>query len=1037
DLENSVKEEAEKLAGKCVAFLLVPESLLPYQEAVAKQRDAVPNLVKVTDAKELEEEIRVSGEELEMLVEIVSNLKIDDATQRTEIIDRISGVFAELNRARSTLKNKSKELASAEGVAEFHSQLKLINQSVANYLDVSDAPEKCEEYLTKLMVQLEELEGKFAEFDEFVVQLSEKRDEIYNAFDSRKTALVEARNKRASGLVSASERILNGIQSRVERFEEVNEIHGYFAADLMVEKVRDLVAKLIDLDDSVRADDVQSRLKTVKEDAIRQLKDRQELYVDGENIIKMGNRRFSVNVQPLDLTTIRRDGAYHLHLSGTNFFERIDDPALNATQAVWDLEVVSESPEVYRAEYLAHQLLRSLQSQDATVTAVELSKQDDQQLAAFTQQFMGPRYEEGYVKGVHDHDAAIFLRALLEMETTIGLLRYDAATRALAGTFWRLFPANDRKPVAAKLRGVGAVAEVFPQGTDNGYYVRELEGRLQAFAEETRLFPGASAELAAEYLFRELIQGERFAVSHEAAVVYREFHEYLEHQFHKDKFDQSLRDVGDDPVSAYRLVRDWTSAFVAQRDRPLELEYVDEAAALLLSPELDDAHVVHAAVRRELTGLVGSHRLLSDGACGLDYYAFHDKLRRHEAEAVPQFQQFVRVKKDVVDRARADLRLEEFRPRVLTSFVRNKLIDTVYLPIIGDNLAKQMGEVGENKRTDLMGLLLLVSPPGYGTTTLMEYVANRLGIIFMKINGPAIGHQVTSLDPTEATNAGAREEVEKLNLSLEMGDNVMIYLDDIQHCNPEFLQKFISLCDGQRKIEGVYKGNSRTYDLRGRKVVVVMAGNPYTESGDKFQIPDMLSNRADVYNLGEILGDSEDAFKLSYLENSLTSNPTLSKLASRGQQDVYAVVEMAEGRARDEVEFEGNYSLEELDEFVDVMQKLLKVRDVILAVNQEYIRSAAQADEYRTEPAFKLQGSYRNMNRIAEKVLPIMNQEELDSLITSQYENDAQTLTTGAEANLLKFRELLGWLNEEQAERWAGIQRTFRRNNLMQGVSGD
>ena len=29
----------------------------------------------------------------------------------------------------------------------------------------------------------------------------------------------------------------------------------------------------------------------------------------------------------------------------------------------------------------------------------------------------------------------------------------------------------------------------------------------------------------------------------------------------------------------------------------------------------------------------------------------------------------------------------------------------------------------------------------------------------------------------------------------------MIYVDDIQHCNPEFLQKFISLCDAQRKIE--------------------------------------------------------------------------------------------------------------------------------------------------------------------------------------------------------------------------------------------
>jgi replication-associated recombination protein RarA len=54
-----------------------------------------------------------------------------------------------------------------------------------------------------------------------------------------------------------------------------------------------------------------------------------------------------------------------------------------------------------------------------------------------------------------------------------------------------------------------------------------------------------------------------------------------------------------------------------------------------------------------------------------------------------------------------------------------------------------------------MGMLLLISPPGYGKTTLMEYVANRLGLVFMKINGPALGHEVVSLDPAEAPNATA------------------------------------------------------------------------------------------------------------------------------------------------------------------------------------------------------------------------------------------------------------------------------------------
>jgi hypothetical protein len=269
-----------------------------------------------------------------------------------------------------------------------------------------------------------------------------------------------------------------------------------------------------------------------------------------------------------------------------------------------------------------------------------------------------------------------------------------------------------------------------------------------------------------------------------------------------------------------------------------------------------------------------------------------------------------------------------------------------------------------------------------------------------------------------------------------MGDNVMLYLDDIQHTNPEFLQKFISLCDAQRKIEGVYKGRTRTYDLRGKKVCVVMAGNPYTESGERFQIPDMLSNRADTYNLGEIIGDSVDAFELSYLENAATSNPTLAPLVGKYPEDVLPLVKMATYPDQ-AVDLAGNYSADELGEIVAVMKKLIAVRDVILKVNREYIRSAAQSDDYRTEPAFKLQGSYRNMGRIAERVSPVMNDKELATLIDSAYESDAQTLTTGAEANLLKFKELIGKLSEEEARRWEEIKRTFQQNVRMRGVGSD
>lgn len=447
--------------------------------------------------------------------------------------------------------------------------------------------------------------------------------------------------------------------------------------------------------------------------------------------------------------------------------------------------------------------------------------------------------------------------------------------------------------------------------------------------------------------------------------------------------------------------------------------------------------VTEASVARPLTEMVGSHERIDGGVLNLHYHELLRRVGTYRDDVVPRYRALHEAKNRLVDLAREDMRLDEFKPRVLTSFVRNRLLDEVYLPLIGDNLAKQMGAAGENKRTDRMGLLLLISPPGYGKTTLMEYIANRLGLVFMKINGPAIGHQVTSLDPAEAPNAAAKEEVERLNLALEMGDNVMLYLDDIQHTHPEFLQKFISLCDATRKIEGVSNGKTRTYDLRGRRVSVVMAGNPYTESGERFQIPDMLSNRADVYNLGEIIGDSADAFEMSYLENCLTSNATLAPLSTAPPEDARAIVRAAERDTLEGIELESNLSLDQVRDMYEVMRKLLRVRDVVLRVNRAYIRSAAQADAYRTEPPFKLQGSYRNMNRIAEKVAGVMNESELQSLIVSSYEQDAQTLTTDNEANVLKFKELMGILTTEEKERWDGIKYAFVESVRMQGLDSE
>lgn len=1039
-LEDEIRQQTEKLSQDCVKFLLKDDALAPYSSRVAEQDQRIEPLQTVAQAQELDKEIGDGASQLEMLIDIVSNLKIDDATHRTQIIDDISAIYSQLNKTRARLKNRTRSLMSSEGAAEFSSQLKLLSQAVVNYLDVCDSPAKCDEYLTKMMVQVEELEGRFAEFDEFVVQLVEKRDEIYTAFDSRKLQIVEGRNRRANSLATAADRILKGIATRIANLESIDEINSYFASDLMIEKVRDIVSQLEELEESVKVDDIQSRLKTTREDAVRQLKDKNELFVDGQNLIKLGRHQFTVNVQPLDLTSVPREDGMFYHLTGTNFFEKIDAPAIVQYEGLWDQALVSENNQVYRAEYLVYQMTRDPELADRFADDVD-------KLTKLALTYMSPLYSEGYIKGVHDHDAGLILNQYLQLRDQLGLLKYPNQARAIATLYWAELRRDEAevKRTTSQIRSLGSAFRLFGNNAGRLQYVKQLAAQIEELRCSLGIGVATDSEMAAGYLFDEIAIDESHA-HNDSIILARGLLAYLDKKHLAKDFNRQLESL--ETLDRFNIIRQWLVGFTSSDDiRSAVVDWkpdtssvdgiIAEAAAILVDDSIESRVPLKGATTAEISGMLGDHPLVREGVYALDFTDFEQRLENFATTSVPAFHAYHESKHELLESRKHELRLDEFKPRVLTSFVRNKLINDVYLPLVGDNLAKQIGVAGEGKRTDLMGLLLLISPPGYGKTTLMEYIANRLGLTFMKINGPAIGHHVTSLDPTEAPNASAREEVEKLNLALEMGDNVMIYLDDIQHCNPEFLQKFISLCDATRRIEGVFRGRSRTYDLRGRKVAVVMAGNPYTESGEKFRIPDMLANRADTYNLGDVIGDQSGAFELSYLENCLTSNPILSNLHTRSRDDVYSIIDLASGDNDGAGSVEGNFSVEEVDEFVTVMKKLLKIRDVVLKVNQQYIESAAQADEYRTEPAFKMQGSYRDMNKMAERIVPIMNDDELMTLIVSHYENQAQTLTTGAQANLLKFAELTDTMTDEQQRRWTDIKKTFKRNLLLGSVAGD
>ncbi|MGW4207147.1 DNA repair ATPase [Lentzea sp. NPDC004789] len=914
--ETELVEELGASARRAVAFLSGEGAFARYHEEI--EQIAAAELKTAAEAEPLHERLAQQQAGLEVLTEVVSTLDAADTTTRTAILASIGEVLAAINRARATVDGRRRTLANSEGRAEFAAEFALLGQAVTGALSVADTPQRCDDQLGRLLLQLENLESRFGEFDDFLAQVGAKRTDVYEAFSARKQTLLDERARKADRLVQSAERVLGTIRRRVGKLGSIDEINTYFAGDPMVAKVRSVAEELRNLGD-VRADELDASLRDARQEGGRALRDRADLH-DGASIV-LGRHRFPVTTEPMNLTLIPRDGRLFYAITGTDY--RSEVIGFEHTRRFWDQLLVSETPEVYRSEHLAGCLLAEGRDDVANAAA--------------------ERYDEGYEKGVHDHDAVKILAVLQRLHAGAGLLRYPPAVRAAAQLFWSQQPEEQRAVWARKAESLARARTIF--------------GGTHGIPELTAQF--GLDDLAAEYLFEELACEPRgFVTSKAARTVIDRFTAVVTEELHD-------RD----------LIEAWLRAFLGDEDCP---EFPEVVAVLLTDlPRYDSS----AALSESVTGLLGTHPRVTGQSLDLRLDETLTRLREFSTRQVPAFRAYQRQRDELLAAERRRLKLDDYRPAVLNTFVRNRLLNEVYLPLIGDNLAKQLN--------DGTGLLMLISPPGYGKTTLMEYVANRLGMVFVKVNGPALGSGVTSLDPQEAPNATARQEVERINFAFALGSNVLLHLDDIQHTSPELLQKFISLCDAQRRVDGVWDGEARTFDLRGKRFAVSMAGNPYTETGRAFRVPDMLANRADVWNLGDVLSGRDALFALSYLENASASNPTL------GGVDVEPLVRLANGET-----VRHDHETVELERMLSVVRKLQRIQEVVLRVNREYLASAASGGE------FLLQGSYRNMNRMAARIVPAMNDDEVEALIDDHYLGEAQLLGTRAEANLARLREL-------------------------------
>jgi hypothetical protein len=1025
ELDAGVSE----LSERAVDVLSRPGAFSTLSSNIASAEAAVGDAATSAELDEIADQLEGLGNDLDAVVDTVSALEGGDPTIRTTIVRSVSDVTGSANRVQAQLDSKRRNLGAVEAEAAFDAELALVEQTLNGSVAGANSPDECDAVLARLLVTIERLESRYGDNPEYSASIAEVRSTAHEVVGERRTALLDERNRRATRIVDAATRLLDTVTRRASEFGDDKEVAAFFATDQLTSRVRELADELEMLDDAGRAAEVRSGLRNAMEEARRRIRDKAALVSD-DGAVVLGGVRLAQNAQPFEMVlSARRDergnDTIAATITGSDFAIDVSDD-LGEYADLLGRSFPSETPDVCRSEYLAWAVLESMTARPGGLQELLTATANPARMNELCQAEAERRHGDGYQRGVHDQDAARILTMVMPSLEAEPLLRFTGLVRGLARLWMSELTAPQVAGWVAKSKAAETAAQRLGATGPAERLAEEARHEIEQFvalstAPESHraVFGQTHFERAANYIVDELAIGPEVIASSTAVSLVAE----LIGDLGADGVAELKLALAAEPdaVERFVLAQDWVAAYVhadkARADRSFDIA---EAAAILATPDA----VVRTANQGgaiTVTGLVADHPRVVDGELVTRTDELAEGAGALFAEMQHRWPEYSTARRTVVDHQSARVKLHEHRPQVMAGFVRNTLIDTALLPLFGPNLGRQLGTVDPSD-VARQGLLVVVSPPGYGKTTLMEWIADRLGLLIVKVNGPALGNDTTSLDPADAPNAAARAEVEKINLAFQLGRNVMLYLDDIQHTSPMLLSRFIPLADATRRIEGVVDGEPTTFDLRGKRFCVVMAGNPYTTGGGRFEMPDMLVNRADVFNLGDVSGEHGDAFARSYIENSLTSCPTVAPHASKLLDDLGSVLQMASGRKPVETSgLEHAWDGAELDATVRAVTMLQRAQDVLLKVNAAYIASAATADDDRTAPPFLLQGSYRNMARIAGRIVPVMSSDELDVMVDDHYNSEAQTLTDKAEQNLLAYKSLTGRLSETEQARWQEI----------------
>jgi len=138
---------------------------------------------------------------------------------------------------------------------------------------------------------------------------------------------------------------------------------------------------------------------------------------------------------------------------------------------------------------------------------------------------------------------------------------------------------------------------------------------------------------------------------------------------------QSLANLKGWPAERWLLTQSWLMGLVNEKSLHDIARYVPEAVAILNTEGKISRTLTEVDVEVEVSGLLGSHGLIEGRTLTFSVDGFLSRMNDHKQRVIPAFHEYHSVRNRIIAEERDKLRLHEFKPRPLSSFVRNRLIN--------------------------------------------------------------------------------------------------------------------------------------------------------------------------------------------------------------------------------------------------------------------------------------------------------------------------------------------------------------------------